>query len=719
MWTFPVITALCFLSVFPSAWIVRGISQGFWARSVTHEHILIAQQTKPEIETLVYVAMLVVSVCLFFFLFQFANHVRYHRLFSKSVLFINYSFALYLLLVPRVTLFTVDQIRLPLFGVCALLAIFCSRIKKISGYVLEAMIGMALIRYLAFPIIQLDLGNRIIYSIDGYLRYAVPLMLLPLAASVFILASRRIPFLAAFFDWFSIKKISIVLLGCIVVSLAYLMTKSQFPSDTFFTLLPAYHALHGGTLLVSVMSQYGLLYLAPWIFWLAIFPNAPVSFPVGTFVTMLLLFFYFIVYFKVAHTLIRRRLLFVVTVVASYYYTILVRYTPVSDMISLVSTPAFTPLRFGIFIIPLWFLIQLNKTGNRLYMKYFIISSAILFFYSFEIGMGLVASMGMSILLYGLTQPNRKSVVLGGVKMFLATFVSALLLLCLYTLVFARTLPNFSMYWYLATLYGSGFLTTPIKGKLILFVPLSIAIIALLIGLTQVFRKKEMHGLVLCYLAFIQLVELPYYTGRSMHQTIYSISLPFLLLSGMLIERGISILQTQRRSFAIWSLVCVCVSVSFTGFARGSVILLNTASNIVRISYDVRNYTWSAFSKWKIRSTTQYAFLSKHLPTGCPLLSFDEKEFELFPALGVPPAFQYAFVYGFITSKEQVDSLVPHKGSREICIFVSDRFLKQKDDFSYGMYTYFMRKYSKHMRRIAVDATKGYELYTLPSSVVK
>lgn len=105
--------------------------------------------------------------------------------------------------------------------------------------------------------------------------------------------------------------------------------------------------------------------------------------------------------------------------------------------------------------------------------------------------------------------------------------------------------------------------------------------------------------------------------------------------------------------------------------------------------------------------------MSATIPKGCPLISFDEKEFELFSALGVPPAFQYAFVYGFITTKEQVDQLVPHRGAGKICVFVSNTFLKRKDDFSYGMYRYFMGKYGKSLQQLSEDSTNGFTLYAL------
>ena len=717
MWTFPVILFLSFVTFFPTAWIVRAISHGFWQWSVTHAHILIAMRTVPEIENAVYVSSLGIGVCLFFIFFQFTKYLLSYRWFERVVIAVNYTFALYLLVNPNTSIVELDRIVPVVFFLCIFAGILASSLKKLSPYVLEGIIGLGFLRYSMYPVIELDRGSHTLYTFDNFLRYAVPRALYPMVLGILLLCHRRIGFVREIAAWFTIRRLSVLISGSILLSLLFLMTQSHHPSDIFFTMLPAYHAIHGGTLLVSVMSQYGLLYLAPWMIWLSLFPHAPVSFPVGTFVSVVLLFLYFLALIRVTRALIGRRLLFVITVIASYYFTILVRFTKFSDMVSVVSTPAFTPLRFGMFIFPLWFLLRMHQTGNRRYMKYFIVCSVILFFYSFEIGSVLVVAALFIVLLSVSTQKYPRNSLWQYMGVFIGSLVFCLALITLYTQLSAGVFPDFSMYWYFAKLFGSGFLTTPMRGQTVGLLPFTISLIGLFIGFVRVMKDKKTDGLIMCYLALIELVMLPYYTGRSMNQTLYSISLPFLLLCALLLEHGIAMVRNDRLRFAAWTIVVVCGTVLVMGFARGFVILTRSVVHGAEITENAAIYLYKAFTAWDIRKSGEYLFLSDSMPKGCPLLSFDEKEFELIPALGVPPATQYAFVYGFITTKEQVDALVPHKGASEICIFVSNRFLKKKDDFSYGMYRYFFSTYNGATRKMSEDPNKGFTLYTLPANV--
>lgn len=718
MWTFPVILSLCVLTFFSTAWIVRAISPSLWVWSMTHNHILIAERTTPEIETLIYGLSLAVGVCLFFILFQFAKSLRKHRLFTQILAFINVSVALYLLTTTR-TLFELDRIQPIPLGICILVVSVAARRRKISSYVLEGLIGLVVLRFMVSPLIELHLGNQKLYTFDGFLRYAVAQSWLPIALGIFLIFIRRIEFIHKIVSWFTLRRLSVLLGGSIALSLLFLMTQSRNPTDTFFTMLPAYQATHGGTLLVNAMSQYGLLYLAPWMVWFILLPNVPVSFEVGTVITAVLLCLYFLLFIRITRTLATRRLLFVLTVVASYYFTVLVRYSNISDMVSVVSTPAFTPLRFGLFIIPLWFLLRLTQTGDAKFIRNFLIASAILFFYSFEIGVGMSVSALCIVLLYWKHKSQSRAHLIRYIGVFTGTLILCASVLVVYAQLTTGAYPDFSQYWYFATLYGSGFLTTPIGGKTVLLLPLGISLLGLFIGLVRIVQQKQIDGLLFCYLACIEFAMLPYYMSRSMNQTLYSISLPFLLLCALCIEQGASIVRNNRLRFAAWSMVVVCSTVLLIGFSRGSELLARTIAHGAEITSDAGIYVHKAFTVWDIRTSAQYNFLSIHLPDGCPLLSFDEKEFELIPALGVPPATQYAFVYGFIISKEQIDRLIPHNGSKEICIFVSDKFLRQKNPFSYGAYLYFFGTYRPYMTEIAVDDELGYTLFTLPSNLMR
>lgn len=717
MWTFPIILCISFLTAFFSTMIVAVVSPEFWRWSVTHAYILIAVHTTPEIETPVYLAFFAISVILFFLFFQFAKHVRHDRTFVRSVAAVNYTFALYLLVASTMNVFTIYRVQPVLFVCCVVVGIAASTLTNLSPYILEGIVAAALLRFSINPMVELDRGNHLLYTFDNYLRYVVPFMATATTLGIAFLLHRRIAFFRTVTGWVTKKWVIVALAACFIISLFYLMIKSALPSDMFFTMLPAYEITHGRTLLVSTISQYGLLYLAPWIGWFLIAPRAPVSFHVGVVVSAVLLGIYFIIYMGVVSALIRRRFFFVVTAIASFYFTILVRYTRLSDMVSVVSTPAFTPLRFGMFIIPLWFLVRFCKTGNIRQMTYFVIASAILFFFSFEIGVGLVAAAIATVAIFTLLRIHPRNFLLSLTVWFIGTLTASALILILYTQLSAHTFPNFSLYWQIALLYGSGFLTTPMTDQTIGFVPVIIALIGFLIGFVQVVREKKREGLILCYLAFTEFVLFPYYTGRSMNQTIYSIILPVILLCVLLIEEGIAALRKDRFRLAPWAMIIVCGMVLVIGFMRGIGVLAQNVIRAPQITKRAVIYIDNAFTTWDIRNSRQYAFLSRFMPKGCPLLSFDKNEFELAPVLGVPPAFQYPFIYGFITSGEQVDTLTPPKDARNVCIFVSQQFIAKEDPFIYGTYRYFFRKYQQNMLTIATDNSHGFTLYSLPTSV--
>lgn len=608
MWTFSTILCLSFLTFFPTAWIVRSISQGFWSWSVPHAHILIGSKTVPEIETAVYISLLGIGVCIFIMLFQLADYFRRYAWRDRVISAINNTFALYILMSSGRAIIALDQIHPILFICCMVWGIAISRLTTLSPYILESVLGLGFLRYSIIPIIELDIGNRMYFTVDNVLRYGVPRSVYPIALGVLLVLHRRVCYIRMCVAWFTIRRISYLMLGSIIVSLLHLMTKSYNASDTFFTMLPAYHALGGGTLLVSAMSQYGLLYLAPWIVWLAAFPQVPVSFQVGTFVTMLLLCAYFFAFIHITSILLPRRALFILTVTASYYFTILVRYTSFSDMVSVVSTPAFTPLRFGIFIIPLWFLVRLAQTGKSAYIYYFIVCTSVLFFYSFEIGTGLVASAFLIVLLYAQGQSMPYVFILRSAGMFICSMIVCLLCIIGYTYISLGVFPDFSLYWFFAKLFGSGFLTTPMRGATVGLLPLVVSLIGLFVGLAGFIKENKLTGLIMCYLALIELVLFPYYTGRSMNQTIYSISLPFLLLCAMLFEYEVARIKKNQYHFTAWAVVAVCGMVLITGWSRGFVILMSSVAHSAEIAEDAGVYLHKAFTHWDILESREYLF---------------------------------------------------------------------------------------------------------------
>ena len=247
-----------------------------------------------------------------------------------------------------------------------------------------------------------------------------------------------------------------------------------------------------------------------------------------------------------------------------------------------------------------------------------------------------------------------------------------------------------------------------------MFVLLGVAIFALLFGIRRILYQKEKDGYIWVYLALIMVFELPYYMGRSVFQTLYDISLPYIVLCGVITQYAVSHLQVDKRQIGWWIASSVCGYILFMGALRGFFIIGSTTLHSAEVVESAVIYTRDALTRWDVKTTPQYVFLHKNLPAGCPLILFDEREYELLTASGSSPAFNYGMVRGFITHKEQIDGLKPFPGTNKICVFVNHADMALNDDLLRGVYVYFWQKYGGLATLIANDQNRQFSLYEMP-----
>jgi len=711
MWTFPGLLFLFFVSAFPTAWIVRALSPWFWRNLPAPVHSLLVATSPPEIDNAVYISFILIFSLIFIINVVISSLLfRRYGWFSSFVTNSVQIVALYLLIVPTTSLLTLDQIHIYVLVVSALISLGVARVWHLRFGLLETIVGFAAIRYGGFLIWMYDTGaNPLLGTFDYYFLFVGVLI-----ALFGYVGLHAYGVFESFASRVTRRRLLLLLSLGILLTILYLMPRAHDPVDIYFTFLPAYHVVHGGTPLVSMMSQYGLLYLVPWITWIIAFPQAPVSFGVGVIITTLLLMAYYLFFLITVARLMKYRLVFVLTAFASFYYTLLIRWYGFPDPVSLVSTPAFTPLRFGVFIFPLWSLISYCKDHKRTHMIWFLITSAIGFFYSFDIGVGLIgAGIGVAIVDALAQKCNRLNYLVTYLGVLLGTLSVSVIVLALCTYVRSGSLPDFGLYVFYTKQFGLGFLMLPIGQQTVSLLLLGVAFVGGFFGLYRVLADKEPGGLVFGYLALIVVFGMPYYMGRSILPTLYNISLPFVLLCGMLVDWSVVYVGIHRRNIAAWVMMILCSSVLIIGGLRAFVITGGNVLHAAEIVESAYIFSQKTLFHWEIQQTPQYGFLKRYLPPQCPLVSFDQNDYELLPAMGVPPAFQYAFVFGF-TTKEQVDTLVPHRGASRVCLFINDSAVAAHFDATYGTYVYFLERYGPSLRKIAEDPLGGFTLYELP-----
>jgi hypothetical protein len=711
MWTFPKILFLFFLSAMPSSWIVRSLVPWFWAHAVLRSDIIVPITTIPEIDNLVYISWFAVFVVLFLTFWFIAKtlHTRYRRM-DAFIEIINRIFLIYFLIVPGIGPWTLDQIRLGyLIGAAGI-------VYLIPGKYIDILFGLVVFRYGIVSLLLFDVAPHPVMIVD-HIFISIFLLFVGYVYAWYRVKKSFRSFVDVFVSRITRPRITVALILGMGLSLLSLMTMGSNAFDIYFTTVPTYQFLHGGTPFVSMTSLYGILYLLPWIAWMGIFPHIPITFQVGAVYAAILLFGYFGFFTLVSGNMFRNRFVFAATILAVYYFRILIWTYGYFYGVSIVLEPAFTPLRFGVFLFPLVFLLQYIKTNNERYFRRYLILCSVCFFFSFEIGAG--------ILLAGIVIGCIEAFRLGDrvwhhTAKHIVTIGITLLACCLFFVVLAlvRTgeLPNFLWYIEFAIYIGSEQVTLPVGKDVIAFAPLGIAIFASLFGLRRIFYEKNIDGYIFVYLALNLLVEFPYYMGRSLSNTVYGISMPYIVLCGLITDYALRALKKNVHSIGSWIMIGVCGYTIAIGAIRGFVIVGNTVLHSAEIVDSAVVYTKNALTTWDIKTTSQYDFLRKKLPAGCSLLIFDGREYELLTASGLPPAFQYGMVNSYIVRKSQVDTLKPYSGYSRICVFVNTEFVV-RDGLARSTYDYFWKKYGASAQVISTDEKQGFTLYTFPSSL--
>jgi hypothetical protein len=712
MWTLLPLLFEFFISVFLSAIITRLSVPWLWGIVGHHPHYLAIIDKTPEIEIpafIVFAFSFVVVSFVIFLLTQWA----YQRFasFRRVVFHTDFVFVLYLLVTIGMNPLDFDRTAIILLPVCGVYLLLHK--TAFQRYFDEIWLK----RCLTLLVCTRGLILVVLYDIGVYRRVLLshyPFIFAGSMGALMVYLGARRSIYQTLRRRFTTLWVAVACLLLISVSLIALVRRNpSIDADIYFTLLPAYHLAHGGVPFVSMMSQYGLLYLFPWLIWLLVFPNLSSPYVGATVVTALMLIGYFGLYMGTLLRIFQRSSIFFLTVMATFYITILVRDWGFADPVSLVSAPAFTPLRFGICILPLWFLISYWKTGTRSSLMVFALMSSGLFFYSFEMGVGLFAA-AVSVVVIAQAQSGWKNALY-----WVGIFIVPLLFWCgvfaVYALATVGIWPRIVEYAYFSLLFGQGFFLHAMGGQYAIILPVLIACVGLYFGWYLFSQKKDRFGLIVIYLALIQLSQVPYYMGRSVFPTLYNISLPFLLLCGCIAEYLINrwgIVKKNSILFASLLVVLMALYVpAIRGFRITGTVFLHSAEEVERTVAHLSR----AFSHWRIKDTPQYVFLSRYLPPDCSLAGFDLSEPELLMALERRPAFQYAFLRGFVTNKEQVNTLEAI-GNADVCVFVNHDFIRTKDQFSYEVYEYFWEVYGQYATIIAQDKKANFSLYRIEKS---
>lgn len=716
MWEFETLLFDFFISSLSAAWVVRALTPWFWAYVPTQADVLIKVATIPEIDNAVYVSWLVVFVLCFFTVFFITKSVLHqHPRFSRAIEIINRVLLLYFVIVPHVSLFTIDAIR-PLYLAISLIIYFVfEHFGPTVPALTEILLGFAVVRFGWKPLLHYDVSPNHYLLLFDYVFVAIALMVTGYGYFLYRFFSKFRAFVRSLAARFPLKTLAAIVILGITISILHLLTQGKDPIDMYFTLIPAYQFLHGGTPLVSMTSQYGLGYLVPWILWLSLLGHVPITYQAGAVASAIFLIGYYYLFVRVMMRLVPNRFVFVGTVLAGYYFSLLVVSYGFLEKISDVLTPAFTPLRFGVFLFPLAILMRYVKNGTSRDLRWFFAVSSVCFFFSFEIGIGILLAGGGIALIHGITNSKHiKRRLASDMAILAGTLLLCTGLLMEFALLRTGIVPNLLSFGEYSGFFASGYLMLPIGAEPAVFVPVGVALFACIFGIRRIFHQKDRGGYLWVYLALIMFFEFPYYMGRSVFQTLYDISLPYIILCGVITQYSLSAVRSRVRRAGWWIAIGVCGYILFMGGFRGFFIVGETVLHSAEVVVSAVAYTHVALTQWDIKATPQYAFLKKNLPKGCPLILFDVREYELLTASGSPPAFNYGMVRGFITHKEQMDALKPFPGAARICVFVNGTTIALKDDLINGVYVYFWKKYGTSARTIAQEQTQQFSLYEIP-----
>jgi hypothetical protein len=492
----------------------------------------------------------------------------------------------------------------------------------------------------------------------------------PLGLRYIAVGITALVFLLSKYKPFRSKVLLILGVVAVCIGLSNLMVAPQiWTRDYLFTLVPAYQLTRGATPLVNMVSQYGILYLAPWVVLFTLVPHIPITMEMTTVMTTCFLIIYYIFF---AWTLWRLRespLVAVLTLSAAFYWGLGMRMWVFNDASSLLA-PAFTPLRFGFFIIPLFFLARYLSVPTNKNLVACLVTGCIALFFSADVGVGIFIAVTFAFLFDSFCQSVKQGFWMLRLLIGVDIVVSGLILF----IIFIRSggLPNVYSYLIFIRLFQSGIYMTPVGGAIGFHVPLVIALAGFFYGAYILWWEKKKRGIVFIYLSVVQLFALMYYMGRSLPQTLVSVSIPALVLCGLIADEFVTIAALKKRQVGLFVFGFGCLYIITVGALKS---LVNIATYTVNPRYSLvakKTYITTALSTWDIKNTAQVTFLKQTLPNGCPIIVFDEQEAEIMTALGVPPATDYPFLDHMVVTKEQINALQYRYSFGRFCVFVND-----------------------------------------------
>lgn len=645
--------------------------------------LLIDAHYAPEQEVLFYICFIVLS-SLFILLSQLLLHFfttsDNSRLLEKISLYVLPSFFAGLLFFGEYPfpLHLATDIRFYLL--CMIMIVFQLFIlqKPFSVLTTQLLLIASLTKYFIPSFFELDAGgylysppniddNLIISTQKILMQYSYLLLLIPILLGIK-------PFLKQVFEFIHSKKFlnpSITLVTVIILVLVLLpfLTLDTYYGDQFFTTLPAYHIVTGATPLVDVISQYGILYLLPWILWITAFPFLPLSREFTSMVTLLFLFVYFLFFYITVKKITKNNVLSAVGTFAAVYFTLINRSFYYEDHFSLIGAPAFTPLRLGPMIFPLYILATYIQTNKKLPLVLFIGSSVMMLFFSFEIGTGIALSGLASIFIYSLFFSESKAKLFRWVSITtLLSIVGSILFVILFTLIAKSRLPDISLYYLYIKIFSSGFYLIPIDKQGIMLIPFIISVISIMVGL-HLLSKQNKLGIGLLYISFTQLTLLPYYLGRSLPPLLYSILIPTILLMTILVH--VFEKQTKEKNILPRIVVYVFGFILLLGTIRNGLIILEYWKNPFRTSLEIYTTIHTRFKHWDVKQTEQFTFLST-IPKHSKIVLFDSR-LDLIAALQLKPAFPYTFIYSLIVSEEQIEDILTMVKGSTFYVFINEK----------------------------------------------
>lgn len=506
----------------------------------------------------------------------------------------------------------------------------------------------------------------------------------------------------------------LVSIGALIATLAYLafailpaIQYFELSYDMFFTALPAYQIARGAVPFYDIVSQYGFLYLAPWVVALLLFSKIPITVQSMTILTMGFIVLFSMLLFLVLRKLQGNSALAAVAVVASLFYSTFNRVYFYPDKINIYSAPAFTPMRFGCFLLPLFFLVKYIKAPSERALSWYIYSCITICYFSADIGVGLsLAGLGAIVVTVFLTSPNwPASLRFVAFKIFSAISIS-LCIICFITLALRGALPDFSTYTLFIKLFSSGFCMVPLNGQMAIWVPLTFVCAGVCVGISLL-RSGERMGSALIFLAFCQLVLLPYYLGRSYPPLLYSICTPSILIAALLLP----LMAKKSGEDTIIKVAGSTLSslIIFLAVLRTTLVAAQESRAAGYGAAAIANYVRTGLKDNPIIKSPPYEFLRQVVPADSRIIIFDTDEELLLTALHLKPALPYAFTFKFIVAKEQIDMAMKHLAGKQFYVFVNVYCAEHGYGQTVGVYKHIWGLLEPHAKLIKEDV--AYKLY--------